>query len=129
MCVYLTGVYLMGVHFTGMHLIGVCLISVHSTGVSPRHPPRARGHPNSHPNSLARDKLTLIAGSNSAMGNIFSSNPKSRLGICLTLDAFGTLYHPKRPIAVQYLEVSRRCGLKANIQVPELEASFRKAFK
>jgi FMN phosphatase YigB (HAD superfamily) len=65
----------------------------------------------------------------SVMGNIFSSNPKSRLGICLTLDAFGTLYHPKRPIAVQYLEVARRCGLKANIQIPELEASFRKAFK
>src|SRR2546423_2022838 len=59
MCVYLTGVYLMGVHFTGMHLIGVCLISVHSTGVSPRHPPRARGHPNSHPKSLARDKLLV----------------------------------------------------------------------
>jgi FMN phosphatase YigB (HAD superfamily) len=63
------------------------------------------------------------------MGNILTSNPKSRLGICLTLDAFGTLYHPKRPIAVQYLEVARRCGLNADIQLPELEASFRKAFK
>ena len=63
------------------------------------------------------------------MGNIASSNPKSRLGICLTLDAFGTLYHPRKPIAVQYLEVARRCGLKADIPVPELEASFRKAFK
>jgi FMN phosphatase YigB (HAD superfamily) len=73
--------------------------------------------------------LLLSCRQNSAMGNIFSSNRKSRLGICLTLDAFGTLYHPKRPIAVQYLEVARRCGLKVNIQVPELEASFRKAFK
>jgi FMN phosphatase YigB (HAD superfamily) len=73
--------------------------------------------------------FALDCRQHSAMSNIFSSNPKSRLGICLTLDAFGTLYHPKRPIAVQYLEVARRCGLKANIQVPELEASFRKAFK
>jgi FMN phosphatase YigB (HAD superfamily) len=63
------------------------------------------------------------------MGSIASSNSKSRLGICLTLDAFGTLYHPKKPIAVQYLEVARRCGLEADIQVPELEASFRKTFK
>lgn len=64
------------------------------------------------------------------MGNSLSqSNSKSRVGICVTLDAFGTLYHPKRPIAVQYLEVARRCGLKADIQVRELEASFRKAFK
>jgi FMN phosphatase YigB (HAD superfamily) len=63
------------------------------------------------------------------MGSVVSSNTKSRLGICLTLDAFGTLYHPKKPIAVQYLEVAEQCGLKANIQVPELEASFRNAFK
>lgn len=63
------------------------------------------------------------------MGSVVSSNTKSPLGICLTLDAFATLYHPKKPIAVQYLEVAQQCGLKANIQVPELEASFRKAFK
>ena len=63
------------------------------------------------------------------MGNIASSSPKPWTGICVTLDAFGTLYHPKKPIAVQYLEIARRCGLKADIKVPELEASFRKEFK
>lgn len=63
------------------------------------------------------------------MGSVVSSNTKSRLGICLTLDAFGTLYRPRKPIAVQYLEVAEQCGLNANIQVPELEASFRNAFK
>ena len=63
------------------------------------------------------------------MGNIASSNTKSRLGISLTLDAFGTLYHPKKPIAVQYLEVARRCGLKVEIQLPHLEASFRREYK
>ena len=65
----------------------------------------------------------------SVMGYIPSSSSKPWAGICVTLDAFGTLYHPKKPVAVQYLEIARRCGLKADIKVPELEASFRKEFK
>lgn len=63
------------------------------------------------------------------MGSVLSRNPRSPLGICITLDAFGTLYHPKKPIAIQYLEVAQQCGLKADIHVPKLEASFRRAFR
>lgn len=50
-------------------------------------------------------------------------------GISVTMDAFGTLYHPREPIAVQYLRVARTCGLKADIPVSDLESSFRQAFK
>ena len=65
------------------------------------------------------------------MAGILSTSSKSsgRGGILVTLDAFGTLYHPREPIAVQYLKIARQCGLKANIRLPELEGSFRKAFK
>lgn len=63
------------------------------------------------------------------MVNIIRSKSTSNLGICLTLDAFGTLYHPREPIAVQYLKIARQCGLKGSIQVHELETSFRTAFK
>jgi hypothetical protein len=45
------GVCLMGVYLTDMHLMAAG---------PPRHPPRARGHPKSHPNSLARDTLHVL---------------------------------------------------------------------
>ena len=32
----------------------------------------------------------------------------------LTLDAFGTIFHPKQPIAQQYLAEARRFGLHDN---------------
>ena len=61
------------------------------------------------------------------MGAASSKAGKSS-GILLTLDAFGTLYRPKEPIAQQYLRWAHSHGLKRQIELPELESSFRKAF-
>jgi hypothetical protein len=69
---YLISVHLMGAYLISLYLMGVCLVGVrlkvmyfmrvHLMGASlPRHPPRARGHPNSPPNSLARDKLSPLS--------------------------------------------------------------------
>jgi hypothetical protein len=52
-CVCLIGIRLKVIYFMGMHLIGAGL---------PRHPPRARGHPNSHPNSLAPRQTGCLHG-------------------------------------------------------------------
>lgn len=39
-----------------------------------------------------------------------SSLPHRR-SLCLTFDAFGTLFHPRQPIATQYAAVAREHGL------------------
>lgn len=46
----------------------------------------------------------------------------------MCFDAFGTLYKPKRPIAQQYGEVARQCGLRG-FSDEQVQASFREAFK
>ena len=45
--------------------------------------------------------------------------------ICLTFDAFGTLFHPHEPIGKQYADVARRYGL-SGFTDEEMGASFRK---
>jgi FMN phosphatase YigB (HAD superfamily) len=62
------------------------------------------------------------------MGGIVSSSKKAP-GMLVTLDAFGTLYRPKEPIAVQYLKIARQFGADENINTADLERSFRTAFK
>src|SRR5436305_11368876 len=60
MDMHLRGVYPTGVHLTG-YLISVCLMGVCLIGIRLRviyFMGHASYHPNSHPNSLARDKLT-----------------------------------------------------------------------
>ncbi len=52
----------------------------------------------------------------------------SRRNLLLCFDAFGTLFKPKRPIAQQYGEVARQCGL-GGFSDEELQASFRATFK
>lgn len=39
-----------------------------------------------------------------------SPRPRPR-ALCLTFDAFGTLFHPRQPIAAQYAHVAREHGL------------------
>lgn len=43
----------------------------------------------------------------------------------LTFDAFGTLFHPRKPIGLQYAEVARKHGL-SGFTNEEVGASFRK---
>ncbi|KAK6435762.1 hypothetical protein LTR95_008047 [Oleoguttula sp. CCFEE 5521] len=52
--------------------------------------------------------------------------PKRNLLLCL--DAFGTLYTPKAPIATQYSEVAKSLGL-SGFSDADLTKSFRAAFK
>lgn len=49
----------------------------------------------------------------------------------VSLDALGTLYGFREPVAVQYLKAARQCGLSANtkIEPEDLEKSFRATFK
>jgi putative hydrolase of the HAD superfamily len=47
----------------------------------------------------------------------------------VTLDALGTLYTFRQPVAVQYLQVARQCGLDAKIDPKELDQAFRKSYK
>jgi len=50
-------------------------------------------------------------------------------GVVITLDALGTLYRFCQPVAVQYRDVARRCGLKTDIDLDRLQSSFKSAFK
>ena len=59
---------------------------------------------------------------------IGASTPRSR-GIILSLDALGTLYRFRAPVANQYLTIAQKCGLKAKVELLDLEASFKQAFK
>ncbi|KAK5995082.1 Putative uncharacterized hydrolase C7D4.05-like protein [Cladobotryum mycophilum] len=54
------------------------------------------------------------------------ARPRPNLLLCL--DAFGTLFRPKRTVAQQYGEVARRCGL-VGFSDEELEISLRAAMK
>ena len=50
---------------------------------------------------------------------------KSKPSLLLTLDAFGTLFIPREPIAKQYGDVARRHGL-TGFSNEEISSSFRK---
>ncbi len=52
----------------------------------------------------------------------------AKRNLLLCFDAFGTLFKPKRPIARQYGEVARQCGLRG-FSDEEVQTSFRAAFK
>ncbi len=45
--------------------------------------------------------------------------------LVLTFDAFGTLFHPRQPIAQQYAEAARMHGL-SGFTDQDIEASFPK---
>lgn len=52
----------------------------------------------------------------------------ARPSLLLCFDAYGTLFLPKRPVAQQYAEVARQCGI-TGIRDDEVHSSFRAAFK
>jgi REG-2-like HAD superfamily hydrolase len=58
--------------------------------------------------------------------SILARQPRTLL---ITLDAFGTLYRPRKSIAVQYLDVARSCGLHINADTKEFGQSFNNAFR
>lgn len=47
--------------------------------------------------------------------------------LLLCLDAFGTIFIPKRPVAEQYAAIARQCGLK-DIRTAQVDDAFRSAF-
>ncbi|KAL1874016.1 hypothetical protein VTK73DRAFT_570 [Phialemonium thermophilum] len=52
----------------------------------------------------------------------------SKRHLLLCFDAFGTLFKPRMPIAQQYAEVARQCGL-IGVAEHQLQDAFRAAFK
>lgn len=63
--------------------------------------------------------------------NINNPNMAKRAGkknILLAFDAFGTLFTPRQPIAIQYGYLARRHGLNG-LKEDDIQASFHKAFK
>ncbi|KAK6359680.1 hypothetical protein TWF696_000823 [Orbilia brochopaga] len=60
-----------------------------------------------------------------------SSSPPPRgtaPDLLITVDAFGTLYEPRRPVAAQYVDVAAQHGLDG-LDVAAVERSFLQAFK
>ena len=55
-------------------------------------------------------------------------NDMSRRNLLLCFDAFGTLFHPRLPVAQQYADVARKHGL-GGFSNDDVAASFKKAFK
>ena len=56
-------------------------------------------------------------------------NSKTIPVLVVTLDALGTLYKFRRPVAVQYQEVATGFGLKANIDLKLLDQAFKNSLK
>ncbi|KAG9769644.1 hypothetical protein KCU88_g6803, partial [Aureobasidium melanogenum] len=69
------------------------------------------------------------------MGEVFKdafkafTNRKKVPTLVVTLDALGTLYRFREPVASQYQKVARRCGLQVNVDAAELDRAFRSSFK
>lgn len=57
-----------------------------------------------------------------------ATSTMSKKNLLLCLDAFGTLFKPRYPIAQQYGDVARQLGL-TDITDDAVEASFKKAYK
>jgi REG-2-like HAD superfamily hydrolase len=49
--------------------------------------------------------------------------------LLITLDAFGTLYRPRKSIPAQYLDVARSCGLEVEANTQDFAQSFKNSFK
>jgi FMN phosphatase YigB (HAD superfamily) len=54
---------------------------------------------------------------------------KTTRGLVVSLDALGTLYKFREPVAVQYSKIARQCGFKGEYDIAQLEKSFKSAFK
>ncbi|EXJ65747.1 uncharacterized protein A1O5_11275 [Cladophialophora psammophila CBS 110553] len=56
-------------------------------------------------------------------------HPKKLPMLVVTLDALGTLYNFRQPVAVQYVQVAESCGLKARVDLKKLDRSFKSSLK
>jgi FMN phosphatase YigB (HAD superfamily) len=54
---------------------------------------------------------------------------KPSRGLVVSLDALGTLYKFREPVAVQYSKIARQCGFNGDYETSQLDKSFRSAFK
>ncbi len=63
------------------------------------------------------------------IGTVFGSLFTKLPVFYVTLDALGTLYKFRKPVSVQYLQVAQRCGLKAKVDLKQLEQAFKSSFK
>ncbi|KAI9091014.1 HAD-like domain-containing protein [Phlyctochytrium arcticum] len=59
---------------------------------------------------------------------VFTRAPHHRRSLFLTFDAFGTLFQPREPIPVQYLQVAKRFGVE-DLPVKDVGGWFKKAYK
>jgi hypothetical protein len=50
---------------------------------------------------------------------------RRRKHLLIAFDAFGTLFSPRAPIAIQYAEVARRFGI-TGLKSEDLESAFKK---
>lgn len=50
-------------------------------------------------------------------------------GIVVSLDALGTLYRFRAPLAVQYIHVAQQCGLTREVDAGRVLEAFKRAFK
>ena len=57
-----------------------------------------------------------------------ATSSKSKL-VVVSLDALGTIYKLREPVAVQYSKVARRCGFQGRYDTRQLNQSFKTAFK
>jgi FMN phosphatase YigB (HAD superfamily) len=57
------------------------------------------------------------------------ASSKSTRGLVVSLDALGTLYRFREPVAVQYSKIARQCGFKGEYTNDQLNKSFKSAYK
>ena len=62
------------------------------------------------------------------MAGVILGSPKMK-GLLVTVDSFGTLYAPKKPIGELYLDVTRKYSIGDDIRNEDLSKSFKSAFK
>lgn len=63
------------------------------------------------------------------MGQTASRAERKLNGLVVTLDALGTLYKFRKPVAVQYLDIAQQAGVKHGIPVDQLQQAFKTAYK
>jgi FMN phosphatase YigB (HAD superfamily) len=61
--------------------------------------------------------------------NVFGPNRTTTPLVFITLDALGTIYKFRQPVATQYLKIARDCGVDAQVDEAKLSKAFRVAFK
>jgi hypothetical protein len=84
-----------------------------------RYPPRARGRPKSHPNSLARDKLTLVESTPSILDGHITLKCENAKSLFSTWPRDGNFMH----IAATQAEAGWLAHFQLSLLVPVLSPS------